>query len=78
MDSWSEVDPVSNLNLKGKRGEKTTFSPIFGNFGHWVELKREMRETPHSLYDIWRSGGRNPLSKDLKFIYSTRATRRYR
>ena len=37
-----------------------------------------MRETPHSLYDIRRSGGRNPSSQDLKFIYSTRTTRGYR
>ena len=42
------------------------------------ELEREMRETPHSLYDIWRSGGRNPSSQDLKFIYSTKAMRGYR
>ena len=33
-----------------------------------------MRETPHSLYDLRKSGGRNPLSQDLKFINSTRAT----
>ena len=33
-----------------------------------------MRETPPSLYDLRRSGGRNPSSQDLKFIYSTRAT----
>ena len=33
MDAWSEVGPASNLNLKGKRGEKMTFSPIFGNSG---------------------------------------------
>ena len=36
-----------------------------------------MRETPPSLYDLRRSGGRNPSSQDLKFIYSTRATRGY-
>ena len=41
------------------------------------ELEREMRETPY-LYDLRRSGGRNPLSQDLKFIYSTRATCGYR
>ena len=44
----------------------------------WVELEREMRETPHSLYDLRRSGDWNPLSRDLKFIYSKRATRGYR
>ena len=79
MDAWSEVGPTSNLNLnmtkkKGKEKKKMTFSPHFGNFGQGVELKREMRETPPSLYDLRRSGGRNPLSQDLKFIYSTRAT----
>ena len=41
------------------------------------ELEREMRETPPSLYDLRKSGGRNPSSQDLKFIYSTRATRGY-
>ena len=29
MDVWREVGPASNLNLKGKRGEKMGFSPIF-------------------------------------------------
>ena len=28
----------------------------------WVELERERRETPHSLYDLRRSSGRNPSS----------------
>ena len=40
-----------------------TFSPIFGN---GRELEREKRKTPHSLYDLRRSGGRNPLSQDFK------------
>ena len=67
--------PHVQLKLKkGKREEKSYFSPIFGN---GRELEREMRETPHSLYDLRRSGGRNPSSQDLKFIYSTRATRGY-
>ena len=30
-----------------------------------------------SLYDLRRSGGRDPSSQDLKFIYSTRVTRGY-
>ena len=51
-----------------------TFSFHFGNFGQGVELEREIRETPPSLYDLRTSGGRNPSSQDLKFIYSTRAT----
>ena len=32
-----------------------------------------MRETPPFLYDLRRSGSWNPLSQDLKLIYSTRA-----
>ena len=42
------------------------------------ELERERSKTPSSLYDLRRSGGRNPSSQDLKFIYSTRATCGYR
>ena len=78
MDAWSEAGLASNLNLNEKKREKRrkiTFSPIFGN---GRELERERRETPPSLYDLLRSGGRNPSSQDLKFIYSTRATRGYR
>ena len=60
MDAWSEVGPSSNLNLngekKGKREENSHFLPFFGS---GRELERERRETPHSLYDIRRSGGRN-------------------
>ena len=41
------------------------------------ELERERNKTPPSLYDLRRLGGRNPSSQDLKFIYSTRATRGY-
>ena len=36
-----------------------------------------MRETLPSLYDLRRLGGRNSSCQDLKFIYSTRATRGY-
>ena len=43
MDAWSEVGPASNLNLKGKRGEKMKFSPIFGNSGSGLSW-REKRE----------------------------------
>ena len=57
---------------KGKKKKGSHFLPIFGS---GRELERERRETPHSLYDLRRSGGRNPSSQDLKFIYSTRATR---
>ena len=79
MDAWSKVGPASNLNLKGKRGENIRFfSPFLAIFEQWVELERERRETSHFLYDLRRSSGRNPSSQDLKFIYSTRATRGYR
>ena len=63
------------MKKKGGKGRKITFSPIFGN---GRELERERRKTPPSLYDLRRSGGRNSSSQDLKFIYSTRATRGYR
>ena len=79
MDAWSEVGPVSNLNLngkkKGKEKKESHFLPIFGS---GCELERERRETPPSLYDLRRLGGRNPSSQDLKFIYSMRAMRGYR
>ena len=76
MDAWSKVGPASNLNLKrGKEKKNQIFCPIFGS-RH--ELQRERRETPHSLYDLKKSGGQNPSSQDLKFIYTTRVTRGYR
>ena len=66
----------------GKKGEKRRkyhiFSPFLVGPDSGRELEREMRETPHSLYNLRRSGGRNPSSQDLKFIYSMRATRGYR
>ena len=77
MNAWSEVGSAYNLNLKRKREEKEDIF-YFGNFEQGVELEREMRETPHSLYDLWRSGGRNLSSQDIKFIYSMRATRGHR
>ena len=78
--SWTHGanGPHVQLKLKYKKKEKRrkiTFSPIFGG-GH--ELERERRETPHSLYDLRRSGGWNPSSQDLKFIYLMRATCGYR
>ena len=82
MDEWREVGPASNLNLnrkkKGKKKKISHFLPISAGSDSGHELEREMRETPHSLYDLRRSVGRNPSSQDLKFIYSTRATRGYR
>ena len=81
MDAWREVGLASNLNLKGikkreKRRKDHIFSPFSTSSNSGLELEREMRETP-SLYDLRRSGGRNPSSQDLKFIYLTRATRGY-
>ena len=60
-----------------KRRKYHIFSPFSTGLDSGPELEREMRETPHSRYDLRRSGGRNPSSQDLKFIYSTRATRGY-
>ena len=71
--------PYVQLKLKkGKREEKSNFVSHFGS-GHELEREmREMRETSHSLYNLQKSGGQNSSSRDLKFIYSTRATRGYR
>ena len=77
MDAWSEVGPTSNLNLNGKKGKREEKSHFLPFFDSGRELEREMRETLPFLYDLWRSGGRNPSSQDLKFVYSTRATRGY-
>ena len=67
------------MGQKRKREEKYHFfSPFSAISDSEHELEREMRETPLSLYDLPRWGGRNPLSQDLKFIYSTRAMRGYR
>ena len=59
---------------KGKK--KSSFFWRGNNSGR--ERVRGERKLPPSLYDLLRSGGRNPSSQDLKFIYSTRATRGYR
>ena len=75
------MGPESNLNLKRKREKKDHIfflSPFWAIMDSGCELEREMREIPPSLDDLRRSGGQNPSSQDLKFIYSTRATRRYR
>ena len=79
MDTWCKVGPTSNLNLKMKREEKIIFFlPILGNYSSGRERVRGEKKVLPSLYDLRRSGGRNPSSQDLKFIYSTRATRGYR
>ena len=68
MDIWHKVGPMSNLCLKRQKRErkKTDFlgDGTSSELGR-RELERERRETPHSLYDIQRSGGRNPSSQDL-------------
>ena len=61
-----------------KRRRYHIFSPFSAGSDSGHELKKEMSETPPSLYDLQRSGGRNSSSQDLKFIYLTRATRGYR
>ena len=73
MDAWRKLGPTSNLNLKkGKEKRKSYFSPILDNYGSRRERVRGERKVLSSLYDLRRSGGRNPSSQDLKFIYSTR------
>ena len=73
--SWTHGVKWAHVQLKLRETKKMF---IFGGeTRQWVELEREMREIPPSLYYLWRSGGRNPWSQDLKFIYSTRATRGY-
>ena len=71
---------VQHKLKKEKRRESHIyfFLPILGNYGSRRERVRgEIKFLP-SLYDLRRSGGQNPSSQDLKFIYSTRATRGYR
>ena len=67
------------LKKKKKRKKKAKSKEEEEEKGGSVrELETDRRETPYSLYDLQRLGGRNPLSQDLKFIYSTRATHGYR
>ena len=64
---------------KRKREKKSHFfSPFCAISDNGREVEREMREIPPSLYDLLRSGGRNPLSQDLKSKYSSRAARGHR
>ena len=70
--------PHVQLKLKKeKRRENHIFLPILGNYGNGRERVRGERKVLPSLYDLRRLGGWNPSSQDLKFIYSTRATRGY-
>ena len=64
-----------NGKEEGKKKRNHIFSHSFGSGRE--EVRRERQILP-SLYDLRRSGGRNPSSQDLKFIYSMRAMRRYR
>ena len=79
--SWTLAAKWACIQLKlkwdkkrEKRRKYHIFSPFSIGLNIGRELEREMRETPHSLYDLRRSGGRNLSSQDLKFIYSIRAT----
>ena len=56
-----------------RRGK--TGYPIFRFYMRGEE--REKERAPTSLYDLWRSGGRNSSGQKRNFIYSTRATRGY-
>ena len=56
MDAWSKVGPASNLNLKGKRGEKMGFFLQFlanSGSGYRSELEREIRKNFHLLSTIY-------------------------
>ena len=67
------------MEKKGEKEEKEKENHIFSHsFGSGRERVRGMRKVLPSLYDLRRSGGRNPSNQDLKFIYSTRATCGYR
>ena len=77
MDAWRKVGPASNLNLNGKR-EEITFLGLYFRIGTMGGVReRNERKSSPSLYDLRRSGGRNLLIQDLKFIYSMRAARGY-
>ena len=83
MDAWHKVGPTSNLCLNGQKGKrerkKKEENKVFSHsFGSGRKRVRGEKKLPPSLYDLQRSGGQNPSSQDLKFIYSTRATRGYR
>ena len=61
--------------MKEKRKKIRFFSHSFGSGREGVRGERKVFPP---LYDLQRSGGRNPSNKDLKFIYLTRATCGYR
>ena len=74
----AQSGPHVQLMLKWTKREKRKENHIFSHsFGGGRERVRGERKVLHYLYDLRRSGGRNPLSQDLKFIYSMRATRGY-
>ena len=76
----AQSGPHVQLKLKKekRRENQIFFLPILGNYASGRERVRGERKFLPSLYDLRRSGGQNPSSHDLKFIYSTRATRGYR
>ena len=66
------------MDKKGKGKEKRKKNHIFSHsFGSGRERVRDERKVLPSLYDLRRSGDRNPSNQDLKFIYTTRATYGY-
>ena len=76
----AQSGPHVQLKLKKekRRENQIFFLPILGNYGSGRERVRGERKVLHFLYDLRKSGGQNTSSQDLKFIYSTRATRGYR
>ena len=74
----SEFHVQLKLKKEKIRENQFFFLPILNNFSSGRERVRGERKVIPSLYDLQRSGGRNPSSQDLKFIYLTRATCGYR
>ena len=77
----AQSGPQVQLKLKKEKRRENQiffFSLFLGNYGNGRERVRGERKILLSLYDLRRSGGRNPSIQDLKFIYLTRATRGYR
>ena len=64
--------------VKLKLRETKKNAHFWRGIGTGLSREREGRKSPPSLYDLQRSSSQNPSSQDLKFIYSTRATRGYR
>ena len=71
--------PHVQLKLKKEKiRENQFFFSLFWAITAVGVRERGERKVFPSLYDLRRSGGRNPSNQNLNFIYSTRATRGYR